>query len=82
MDLAKEKVNTYGYTEKTLVSDILRELINLGFGKNNKIIKVNDLEKLNNKNVKLVIFINLVLKMLVLLIRIMIIMKIKLTNNL
>jgi len=53
MDLAKEKVNTSGYSEKTLVSDILRELINLGFGKNNKIIKVNDLEKLKNKNIKI-----------------------------
>lgn len=49
MDLAKEKANTSGYIEKTLISDILRELINLGFGKNNKIIKVNDLEKLKIK---------------------------------
>ena len=54
MDLAKEKTNTSGYTEKTLVSDILRELIHLGYGKNNKIIKVNDLEKLKNKNVKII----------------------------
>ena len=35
-----------------LVSDILRELINLGYGKNGKIIKVNDLEKLRNINIK------------------------------
>ena len=53
MDLAQENVNKSGNTEKTLVSDILRELINLGFGKNNKIIKVDDLEKLKHKNIKI-----------------------------
>ena len=31
---------------KTNISDVLRELINCGYGKNNKIIKVNDLKKL------------------------------------
>ena len=37
-----------GYEEKTLVSDILRELINLGFGKNGKIIKKVDLKKIKS----------------------------------
>ena len=31
--------NNAGYTEKTLSSDILRELVKGGYGKNNKIIK-------------------------------------------
>ena len=52
MEGAKNNTNSRGYTEKTLVSDILRELINFGYGKNGKIIKVNDLEKLRNKNIK------------------------------
>lgn len=34
----ENKNKNKGYEEKTLVSDILRELINLGFGKNGKII--------------------------------------------
>ena len=52
MDVAKNNTNISGYTEKTLVSDILKELINLGYGKNGKILKVNNLEKLKNKNIK------------------------------
>ena len=52
MDVARNNTNISGYSEITLVSDILRELINLGYGKNGKILKVNDLEKLKNKNIK------------------------------
>jgi hypothetical protein len=36
-----------------LISEIIRELVSLGYGKNNKIIKLDDLDKLKNKNVKL-----------------------------
>ena len=38
------------YEEKTLLSDLLRELVGLGFGKNNKIIKKNDLKKLKSNH--------------------------------
>ena len=31
-----------GYEEKTLISDILKELIDIGYGKNNKLIKRGD----------------------------------------
>ena len=31
-----------------MVSDILREIINLGFGKSKKIIKINDLKKIKS----------------------------------
>lgn len=34
------------YTEKTLISDLLREIISLGYGKNGKIITLNELKKL------------------------------------
>ena len=37
-----------GYPEKTLVSDILREIIDLGFGKSKKIIKINELKKIKS----------------------------------
>jgi len=53
MDATKNNTDISGYTEKTLISDILRELINLGYGKNGKIINVNDLEKLKCKNIKI-----------------------------
>ena len=33
------------YEEKTLISDILKELIDIGYGKNNKLIKRGDLKK-------------------------------------
>ena len=34
------------YTEKTLISDLLREIISLGYGKSGKIITLNELKKL------------------------------------
>ena len=52
MEGDENNTNTSGYKEKTLVSDILRELISFGYGKNGKIIKVNDWEKLENNNIK------------------------------
>ena len=52
MDIPKEKTKISGYTEKTLISDIIRELISFSYDKNNKIIKVDNLDKLKNKNVK------------------------------
>ena len=36
-----------------MISDIIRELISLGYGKNNKIIKVDDLDKLKSDIYKL-----------------------------
>ena len=36
MEGAKNNTNTSGYTEKTLVLEILRELINWGYVKNGK----------------------------------------------
>ena len=39
--------NNSGYSEKTLSSDILRELIKEGYGKNNKIINPEQLKSLN-----------------------------------
>ena len=40
-----------GYEEKTLLTDILSELVGYGFGKNNKIIKKNDLKKLKSNQI-------------------------------
>ena len=48
IECVKEKNKTEGYKEKTLISNILNELINLGYGKNNKIIKRGDLKKLKS----------------------------------
>ena len=36
---SKDINNINGYEEKTLISDILKELIDIGYGKNNKLIK-------------------------------------------
>lgn len=38
--------NIKRYTEHTLICDILRELVNSGFDKNNKIVKKNNLKKI------------------------------------
>ena len=37
-----------GYSQKTLVSDILREIIDFGFGKSKKTIKINNLKKIQS----------------------------------
>jgi len=41
-----DNFNNYGLTEKTLASDILKEFISKGYGKNNKIIKPEELKSL------------------------------------
>lgn len=48
MEGAKENKNIEGYKEKTLIADILNELIELGYGKNKKIIKKDDLKKIKS----------------------------------
>ena len=45
MEGSKDINNINGYEEKTLISDILKELIDIGYGKNNKLIKRGDLKK-------------------------------------
>ena len=37
------------YNEKTLISDLLRELVDLGYGKNGKIIKMSDYKKIKTE---------------------------------
>lgn len=39
-----------GMTERTLVSDILRGLVNAGYGQNNKILKYEEIKDLLNDN--------------------------------
>lgn len=48
MEGEKENKNIEGYKEKTLISDILNELIELDYGKNKKIIKKCDLKKIKS----------------------------------
>ena len=48
MEGSKDINNINGYEEKTLISDILKELIDIGYGKNNKLIKRGDLKKLKS----------------------------------
>ena len=45
MEGSKDINNINGYEEKTLISDILKELIDIGYGKNNKLIKRGYLKK-------------------------------------
>ena len=42
-------INSNKYEEKCLVSDLLRELIELGYGKNGKVIKINDYKKIKTE---------------------------------
>lgn len=44
----KNDNNVVRYAEKILISDLLREIISLGYGKNGKIINSKDLKKLKN----------------------------------
>lgn len=46
----EDKIGNKGFEEKTWISNILRELINLGFGKNKKVIKKNDLKKIKSNH--------------------------------
>ena len=48
MEALKEDSNIETYKEKTLISDILKELIELGSGKNKKIIKKSELKKIKS----------------------------------
>jgi len=45
----KSDINSNKYEEKCLVSDLLRELIELGYGKNGKVIKLNDYKKIKDE---------------------------------
>jgi len=44
----KNDNNVVRYAEKIFISDLLREIISLGYGKNGKIINSKDLKKLKN----------------------------------
>ena len=40
--------SSHGYLQKTLLLDILRDLIEKGYGKNNKIIKIKDFKDIKS----------------------------------
>jgi len=48
----KNDNNVVRYAEKIFISDLLREIISLGYGKNGKIINSKDLKKLKNVYMK------------------------------
>ena len=48
MEGVKDNHNKEGFNEKTFISDILKELIEIGYGKSKQIIKKGDLKKIKS----------------------------------